>query len=187
MRRATLLLPVLMWGCASAPGPGDASVEVDAGHDAGTLVDAGTFDGGPPLWPVGAVLVEATRRGGLPTPGCSTDAGVVDGSTYLLSLPDGRLVYSVCFGSVPRYFEGELLLDAGQSSRFDDAMRALRRSDRKLLGADYPVYALRLTTPTGLLRYEDDFYAWEDRADTVYVEDEEPVFALLDEFAGVHW
>lgn len=187
------LMRKILWcslalGMACNPGPlqADAS-EADAGKDA---TDGGAVDAGPPLWPVGATHVLATRRGGFPTPYCATDAGTVEGSTYDLTLPAGRLQFRVCHGYPPNtlFVEGDLTLDAGQVAQFDDAMQTLTRSDRRSMWADAAVMVLLLTTPAGPVRYEADFYATQQRPDpTTWVpwEQVEPVFVLLDAFAGI--
>jgi len=186
MRPFLLLCALGVFGCELPPAAGfeaQALATVDAGSTQPT-------DGGlPPLWPVGATLVEATRRGGYPTPYCDTDAGLVEGGTYALTLPDGRLTWSVCTGYAPpnRYWSGERTLDAAELARFDGAMSAMGRSSRTISGADAPVLVLELTTPGGPVRYQDDFYADPMQPGTLFVTGMPAVFDLLDELAGISW
>ncbi len=167
---------LLLVGC-SAPGT--------PGTDAGPA-DAGSGDAG--LWPVGALWVEATSRGGFPTPLCSVDGGMVDGSTFKL-LADGRFEYAVCELVVPypstEFTAGSKILDAGQLARFDATMGALTRSSAGLCGADKRVLVLRLETSGGTLRYADEFYACWQEPGTVYVTGIDEVFDLLAEWARV--
>ena len=86
------LLTMLILGCEASPiTTPDAGIENDAGSP---VAGAGTVDAGGPLWPVAALKMEATRRGGFPTPDCRTDAGMIDGSTFSLMMDDGSTMSS---------------------------------------------------------------------------------------------
>lgn len=184
------LLWLLLAGCSvSEPIAIDAGA--DAGVDAGVnTADAGSFDAGLPLWPVGASRVEATLRGGFPSAICVVDGGTIDGETYVLTLADGRLEAVACT-LVPPYPNtvlktGSAVLDGGQLARFDDAMRRLVRSRRTGCGADAPAIALALTTDAGTLHYVDDFYACQPLdAFTTYVPELSVVLGLFREFSAL--
>lgn len=181
-------LALLAVGC-SAPGTtrtdaGTADAGPDASGSGGS--DGGSGDAG--LWPVGALWLEATSRGGFPTPLCSVDGGTVDGSNFKLTA-DGRFEYAVCELVVPypstEFTSGTLVVDAGQLARFDAAMGALTRSSVGSCGADKRVLVLRVETSGGTLRYADDFYACWREPGTVYVQRIDGVFTLFAEWARV--
>lgn len=180
LRDAVLtLVAMFVLGCTSTPDlvPGGSTEAVTAGAPAAE---------GALLWPVEASQVIATRRGEYPPKRCQLAAGELEGADFRVSLPSGVFEFAACIGQ-PRAFTGTVQLDAGQLARFDQAMQALRAAPRSGSWADYPVMVLGLTTSTGLKRYEDDrnLYAPPARADTTYLNDAEPVFALFDEFAGL--
>jgi hypothetical protein len=182
-------LCLLVTGCSVSEPGSDAGA--DAGVDAGSSIpDAGSFDAGPPLWPVGASRVEATLRGGFPAAICFVDGGTIDGETYVLTLADGRLEAVACT-LVPPYPNtvlktGTVVLDGGQLARFDDSMRTLTRSPRTFCGADAPSIALALTTAAGTVHYVDDFYACQPNDEfTTYVPELGVVLGLFREFAAL--
>jgi hypothetical protein len=87
-----------------------------------------------------------------------------------------------------RFMSGQGGADVWQVAQFDGAMQGLTRSDRRSMWADAAVMVFLLTTPAGPVRYEADFYSTQQRSDpTTWVpwEQVEPVFVLLDGFAGV--
>lgn len=184
---AVIVLAVGGMGCftpVEQGGPVDAGADAGA-IDAGVAHDGGVPDGGVPdagsLWPVGATQVKAGSHGGFGLFTCTVDGGLVEGSDWTLALPSGELSFVRCV--VPDVFRGTRTLDAGALSRLDAAMRGLTRTTTQPCGADKPNLVLLLTTDAGVLRYEDDFYACNQSAGTVYVGHIDSVFTLLEELS----
>lgn len=175
-----MVVALVVAGCGS---PGEPLV--DSGF---TSLDAGTDAGPIPLWPVGATQVEASSHAGYFQGTCDTaDGGRLTGWDYSLTLPEGRLQYEVCLGQGPssQYAIGERVVDASGLESFDLAMRGLARGQRQTW-ADVPRSAVVLTTPAGVLRYEDlHSEPWAFPAGVEYVSGIEPLFGVLEQLAGV--
>ncbi len=174
-----IVCALVVAACGSAGEP-----LVDSGF---TSLDAGTDAGLSPLWPVGATRVDASSHAGYFQATCGTaDGGRLTGWDYSLTLPEGRLQYEVCLGeplSSPQYAIGERVLDATGLGRFDLAMRGLARAERQTW-SDVPRSAVVLTTPAGVLRYDDE-HSEPGPLRAEYVSGIYPLFSVLEQLAGL--
>ena len=163
----------------AAPGTGDVRAEADAG-DAREAGPAGDALSSAEVWPADATKMIAEDRGGgfgPPRPPGSTCA---PGGTYTMTVADRNLVWALCraVGAGPyRMVVGERTLTTNEQDTLVAALNKVKIAPRVLCGADKPVLALKVTTPTGEKEFLDDFYSCEKKG--LYVEKIDGVFQAL--------
>lgn len=132
------------------------------------------------LWPGDRTSLLATRGVGYGEPSCTlSDGGVFGGARYQLPFDGGPLDYRRCTPATGLVTEGTRQLSAAELTALEDTLRALKLTTSGC-GADKGVQHLTITTPAGVLEYEDGFYfCGKTTGPTVYVDHIDEVFAKL--------